>query len=322
MSLNGPAVVNGNANNYDRDVCFDAPVGFDTGLFVDAVNIRTLASLRNELMVRLGFAAMVGNPPPGMTELLNSFLQDAQEQLHTHYAVMRNERWWGWQATAGKRFYDVPIDCTKYLDVRRVTAAFVADNGGRVLTKWVSSTALALGSYIIPRTYNGFEYEVTVAGTTAATEPVWPTTLGATVVSGTVTFTCRERAESRWYELRAGIDPHEYSRDTITLRPQRYELREYLEIFPAPDQAYIVWLKGHLGVRPFAADTDPCTVDARPLFLFALANAKAHYGQPDARRYDDQVTLMKRKLVAGSHGTKRYIPGEQRAEDRAMPRRV
>lgn len=46
-------------------------------------------------------------------------------------------------------------------------------------------------SYVTPTTPNGFRYECTVAGTSAAGEPAWPTTLGATVVSGTATFTCR-----------------------------------------------------------------------------------------------------------------------------------
>lgn len=34
-------------------------------------------------------------------------------------------------------------------------------------------------------------YEVTTAGTTGASQPTWPTTAGATVVNGSVTFTCR-----------------------------------------------------------------------------------------------------------------------------------
>jgi hypothetical protein len=62
--------------------------------------------------------------------------------------------------------------------------------------KWQATTAYALGQQVVPTTLNGFVYEVTVAGTSGGTEPSggtpWPTTLGNTVVNGTVTF----RAES------------------------------------------------------------------------------------------------------------------------------
>jgi hypothetical protein len=59
------------------------------------------------------------------------------------------------------------------------------------LTAWAASTALTLGAVRRPVTSNGYRYEVTTAGTTAATEPTWPTTIGATVTNGSVVFTCR-----------------------------------------------------------------------------------------------------------------------------------
>ena len=37
---------------------------------------------------------------------------------------------------------------------------------------------------------NAFVYKVTTAGTTASSEPTWPTTANQTVTSGSVTFTC------------------------------------------------------------------------------------------------------------------------------------
>lgn len=65
--------------------------------------------------------------------------------------------------------------------------------------RWAASTAYVTSptsptngpSYVTPTVSNGFRYECTVAGTSGATEPAWPTTLGATVVSGAATFTCR-----------------------------------------------------------------------------------------------------------------------------------
>ena len=64
-------------------------------------------------------------------------------------------------------------------------------------TAWVADTVTALGDFVVPTAgvENGFRYEATaVAGdfkTHATTEPVWPTTEGATIVDDQVTWTCR-----------------------------------------------------------------------------------------------------------------------------------
>ena len=57
---------------------------------------------------------------------------------------------------------------------------------------WAASTAYTLGSIRCPLAVaNGYFYEVTTAGTSAATEPIWPTVVGNTVTDGTITWTCR-----------------------------------------------------------------------------------------------------------------------------------
>lgn len=55
---------------------------------------------------------------------------------------------------------------------------------------WTLTTVKTTISYVVPVTANGFYYKCSVAGTTAGTEPTWPTTIGATVVDGTVTWVC------------------------------------------------------------------------------------------------------------------------------------
>lgn len=317
---NGPAIVNGGVNSYDRPVALDAPIEFDSGLFSDP-NLKTLATLREEMMVRMGYAAMLANPPPGMTQELNSYLQDANEQMYTRYPDLRLERWWAWQLSQGRRFYDVPIDGTDYLDLHRVTWAGLTDNGGRILRGWFASTAYALGEYVAPSsistatTYTAapdIEYEVTVAGTSDAAEPTWPTTIGDTVVSGTVTFTARARATPTWHTIQQGIDPIGFGLEVQDM-PRQFNLGQYVEVWPEPDKTYVLWLRGHLGVRRFTEDADKPTVDSRLVLLFALANAKAFRGQADARNYADMANRRVRDLVALSHGARRYIPRESTA---------
>lgn len=60
-----------------------------------------------------------------------------------------------------------------------------------ILPDWAVATAYTLGQSVQPTTPNTYRYQVTTAGTShATTEPTWPTTIGATVTDGTVTWTC------------------------------------------------------------------------------------------------------------------------------------
>lgn len=69
---------------------------------------------------------------------------------------------------------------------------FISSNalGGSPRT-WVASTAYNFGSLIHPTVPNGFAYECTNPGAATATQPAWPTTIGATVVdAGGSTWKC------------------------------------------------------------------------------------------------------------------------------------
>lgn len=217
----------------------------------DTTGNKTLAELRSDLMVRLGYAAQKANPPPGMSDLLNSFLIEAQELLYRRYSVLRTRRFYSWNLQAGVRFYDISANaetCTKKLDPRKV--------------EW-----------------------------------------------------CGVELDGIWYPLICGIPPELYTYDSGR-RPLRYEIRQCIEVWPVPDvtQGALV-IKGDFGLEPFAADTDTTTIDDRLVFLLALANAKAHYGRPDASNYIAQMEQMMVNLVAGSHNTRRYIPGQPRDFD-------
>lgn len=349
---NGPAVQNAGAPLYDRAICYDSPVDYDSGLFSDpraktlaqlrsdlikrlgftapltGIPARTMASMKRSLMIRLGFAAQVNNyppgmsdllgefltraqqlvyqkfesgfsgtyalqpfaadvdsttmnpegiflqaladakshyeqdtklvteelgewyrdqalrSPPGMTDILTQFLQDAQEQLYWKYDVLRTERFWTWQTVAGSQFYDIPVDCTKYLETRKISEIWCQDG-------------------------------------------------------------------TQWHPLDYGISPGLYTSDQQS-RPARVEIREYLEVWPIPDvSTYLIRIKGRFGIKQFSADGDLPTIDAEPIFLHALARAKAHYGQKDAATYEGDLERLIARYVAGSHVTRRYIPGNR-----------
>jgi hypothetical protein len=219
----------------------------------------TLLDLRKYLMTRLGFAAMLNTPPPGMVGLCNSFIDEAQKLLYRRYAVLRTGRWFTWNMTAGTRFYDLGDNadaCSKKLDPRRVS--------------WVGVS----------------------------------------------------KGDDVWQTLLCGIDPTVYS-SRIQSFPQRYEIRQCIEVWPAPaDDTWLLRLKGDFGLAPLVQDDDTTTVDADAIKLLALANAKAHYGQPDAPNYMTQLTTLLGDLNSGSHLTRRYIPGERRLPNAVPPKLV
>lgn len=66
---------------------------------------------------------------------------------------------------------------------------------------WAASTAYTVGQRVRPTTRNGHVYECTTGGTSAAAEPTWPTTDGATVADGTVVWTCRLNGDIEFYEV-------------------------------------------------------------------------------------------------------------------------
>jgi hypothetical protein len=112
-----------------------------------------------------------------------------------------------------------------------------------------------------------------------------------------------------WYPLVQGIPPQLYTMINKPWRPARYEIRQAIEVYPAPDQTYWMWMKGHFGLMAFTLDTNSTTLDCELVFLHALANAKAHYGQPDANNIEAQANAYRMELIAGTHQTASYIPG-------------
>lgn len=62
----------------------------------------------------------------------------------------------------------------------------------RTVSAWAGVTNYAAGNFVKPTVENGYVYEVTTdAGSSAAGEPTWPTTVGNTVVDDGITWTCR-----------------------------------------------------------------------------------------------------------------------------------
>ena len=222
----------------------------------DEYPTKTLAQMREYLMIRLGWGAMVSTPLPGVAVTLNSLLRDAQEQIYRQYKVFRLERFFTWQLLTGVRFYDLPENedvCTKKLDPRMIT--------------WVGIS----------------------------------------------------EGDNFWRQLVCGIKPEFYYGD-ISSWPTHYEIRQCIEVWPPPSSDdWKLRIKGYFGLLPLEEDTDVNTIDYEAIQLFALANAKAHYGQPDAANYMGQYRDYIGAVTAGSHHTRRYVPNTEQSYPPPLP---
>lgn len=228
-------------------------------------NAKTLSELRTSMMRRLGFSAMAANPPPGMADLLDEFLQDAQRQIYRRYKALRTERFFRWTMTPNERYYGIRANDEQTDDP--AVEVFLEPHS----ISWVGVQDL----------------------------------------------------NDVWYPLIQGIPPEAYTRADLTPGwPTRYEIRQAIEVFPAPQEAYTLRIKGHFGVLPFSADEDRTTVDPDAVFLMALGNAKAHYGQPDANNLMMQAATYIASLVGGSHHTARYVPGPRGPREAMTPPRM
>lgn len=101
----------------------------------EALGYRTKLQLRQDLMKRLGFAALAAVPPVGMADLLNSFLDTAHRALFLRPSVPRQNRIFTWTMAAGQKFYGVDANeetgtgANKDFDWRKVLWVGVEDDG-------------------------------------------------------------------------------------------------------------------------------------------------------------------------------------------------
>jgi len=89
-------------------------------------------------------------------------------------------------ATKG-RLYQLGESLATPTGAKSISAVTVENQTGADATAWQATTAYILDDYAVPTVANGHFYKVTVAGTSGASEPTWPTD-GSTVVDGTVTW--------------------------------------------------------------------------------------------------------------------------------------
>jgi len=134
---------------------------------------------------------------------------------------------------------------------------------------------------------------------------------GQTLDPDTVSWAGISAGDTVWRELVNRIQPEQYA-SNVSGPPSYYAVRDAIEVWPPPaDSAWTLRVRAKPIPFDMAAPGEYTTIDAEPVFLMALANAKAHYNKPDA---GNAMTMMREyvgNVVAASHGTRRYFPGSQ-----------
>ena len=272
--------------------------------------------------------------PPAIVAMCNQWLKTAQKKLYHRYKMLRTELWWDIPIVQGERIYDVPAihsgiltDVTFGDDdpdtLTRLTGSWL-DDGFRAGHKIKGLGAAQAGNNNTQWTADGVTDLII---TLAAGDSVTAEAAGASVVINTMNYInldFRTVTEAwlvdnlTWLPLTGGIDAAQFSISTQTV-PTRYELREYFEIFPEPEKTYVAWIKGHLGLRAFEADTDVTTIDSDVIMMQALVWGKRHFKDYQAARdFNKELTDWLGALNGGRFDGERFVPRGTRREPRPL----
>lgn len=123
----------------------------------------------------------------------------------------------------------------------------------------------------------------------------------------------------QWRVLCEGIRTSDWdTMDTLSY-PMRYDRLGQVLIYPKADTTYTVrfWFVGDLDALD--DEGDRCTLDDDMVFLHALANAKAHYRQPDAATYQGQLNTLLASLRGQSFGSNGVYRRDERPASEPRP---
>jgi hypothetical protein len=121
-----------------------------------------------------------------------------------------------------------------------------------------------------------------------------------------------------WNPLIKGIPPMAFGQN-INGVPTNYEIRQALEIWPAPTTTdWKVQIKGYFEPQVFETDDDTTTLDWQAIYLWTLADAMPRFRNQRGQPWFNQLEISQaqanamqyiKHLVAGTHMTARYVPG-------------
>lgn len=298
-----------------------AALGFIDPLAPD--DVRTLDELRAALFRMLGFAAMGSSYPPGMSALMDDWLNEGQQALWrrigltdplpTRMVLGTDENTLDAAAVLamacylGKAHYGKP-DAKDWKEIALGGIRFPPGAAAAVEGHLKSAHALIYRRYDALRTERWFSWDLT-ADVALYDFPDNEETCDKKLDPYKVRGVWIDDGTGARRPLTQGIPGHVLGQDTSG-KPTHFDFRQCILLWPTPDvtEGQLI-IQGHFNSETFASDDDQPSVDDQLVYLLALANAKAQYQQPDAQLVMTQFEVHLGKLIAGSHGVRRYVPG-------------
>lgn len=116
------------------------------------------------------------------------------------------------------------------------------------------------------------------------------------------------RSDSIRDELTQGITESDRSLESIRMQPEKYDhLNGQIELYPIPDQSYDMIIEYTADKPRFTQYSDRPGVPSRLVFMYALANAKAHYRHTDAQASATSFQTFFNKAKFKQKENKRYF---------------
>lgn len=114
----------------------------------------------------------------------------------------------------------------------------------------------------------------------------------------------------KYNPMTEGISLSDRSLSSSSNVPVKYERREQFEVWPIPkSNAYTIRTE-YIKVLPaLVSNSDRVSVPSELVYLHALANAKAHYRQPDANVYSGQLDALLAKIKGRNRGKSTWERG-------------
>lgn len=120
-------------------------------------------------------------------------------------------------------------------------------------------------------------------------------------------------------QLNQGISEKDRAFSENRFRPERYDtLNGQMEVYPVPDREYLLVVEHTCMPGRFEQNADRPNAPYRLVFLYALANAKAHYRHPDAqtaaitfqnmlKTYQDKQKENRRYFARGAYAREAQV---------------
>lgn len=197
------------------------------------------------------------------------------------------------------------------------------ENVEKAFLRWSSEEIVGIGDRRVPTTSNGYYYRSITEGTASTVEPTWPTTIGNTVVDGTITWECRgvytgavkfvnahtysvgdlvvpTTENSLWYKVVVGglaiFEPTWplVIGDTIVSGAVTFECMGYFGGFPSPHVPTPCYMDGYVFLSP-TNSVDINNSSLNPNTVLGVADSWNPLDYISANQFPDNIVALVRQ---------------------------